>query len=195
VILLAFATFAFVAGKDPGKNQWAAWVIGAVFALFGLLLLSAFVRQRAALNIGETLVELSSEWLEPGKPWAFCLIRSGPAKLRSLRANLVCIEVTRVPLPHAQAGRIDHRRDERILSTEELMSAEQLRIMPGQIWHDHRDYSLPSDSPVSSTVDKVTIFWRIEVWGKGYGLASFMHPFVVDVFHGPRPEPEAEAKV
>lgn len=192
VLLLAVAAFAFAAAYHPGKNQWVAWVVGAMFALFGLLLLSAFVRQRAALNIGETLVEISAEWLEPGKPWTFCVIQPGAAKLKSLRANLVCIEITRVPLPHAQAGRSDHRRDERILSTEILISAEHLHIKPGQIWHDRRDYSLPSDAPVSSTVGKVTMIWRIEVWGKGYGLASFMHPFVVDVFHGQGPEREAE---
>ena len=41
VLLLVFAAFAFVAGKDPGKNQWVPWVVGAMFALFGLLLLAA----------------------------------------------------------------------------------------------------------------------------------------------------------
>lgn len=188
VLLLAVAAFAFAAAYHPGKNQWVAWVVGAMFALFGLLLLSAFVRQRAALNISETLVELSSEWLEPGKPWTFCMIQPGPAKLRSLRANLVCIEVTRVPLPHAQAGRSDHRRDERILSTKNLMIAEHLDVMPGQTWHDRREFILPYDAPISSTVDKVTIFWRIEVWGKGHGLATFMHPFIVDVLHEARPD-------
>ena len=192
VLLLVFAAFAFVAGKDPGKNQWVPWVVGAMFALFGLLLLAAFVRQWAARNVGETVVEVSTEPLDPGKASTFCFIQPGPAKLKSLRASLVCIEVTRVPLPHAQAGRSDHRREERILSTVNLISAERLHILPGQTWHERRDYLLPADAPVSSTVGKVTILWRIEVWGKGYGLASFMHPFPVDVFHGPRPNEVAE---
>lgn len=195
VLLMAFAAFAFVAGKDPGKNQWVPWVVGAMFALFGLLLLSAFVRQWAARNVGETVVEVSTDPLEPGKSPTFCLIQPGPAKLKSLRASLVCIEVTRVPLPNAQAGRSDHRRDQRILSTVNLISAEHLHILPGQIWHERRDYLLPSDAPVSSTVGKVTILWRIEVWGKGYGLASFMHPFPIEVFHGPRPIEVAEEDI
>jgi hypothetical protein len=190
VLLLAFAAFAFVAGTEPGKNQWVPWVVGAMFGLFGLLLLLAFVRQWAARHMGMTLVEVSAEPLLPGKAATFCVIQPGPAKLKSLRASLVCTEITLVPLPHAPAGRSDHRREERILSTETLISAGHLHVLPGRFWIERRDYSLPADAPVSSTVGKVTVVWRIEVWGKGYGLASFMHPFPVDVFHHPRPRAE-----
>ena len=80
VLLLAFAAFAFVAGKEPGKNQWVPWVVGAMFALFGLLLLWAFVRQWAARNVGETLVEVSAEPLEAGKASSFCVIQRGPGQ-------------------------------------------------------------------------------------------------------------------
>jgi len=189
-LLLAVAAIAFVAGKEPGKNQWVPWVVGAMFALFGLLLLSAFVRQWAARHMGMTLVDVSALPLLPGKAATFCVIQPGPAKLKSLRASLVCTEITQVPLPHAQAGRSDHRREERILSTETLISAGHLHVLPGQFWTGRREYALPANAPVSSTVGKVTVVWRIEVWGKGYGLASFMHPFPVDVFHSPRLEGE-----
>jgi hypothetical protein len=41
-------------------------------------------------------------------------------------------------------------------------------------------------------VDGVMTTWKIEVWGTGYVLASFMHPFLVDVYRGERPEEEEE---
>lgn len=189
LILCAVATIALIAGREPGKDSWVATVVGGVFALFGMLLLGSLIRQWAASGIPEIIVECSAQPLLPGGMFHVSFIQQGPANLKSLRAKLVCIEETRVPLPNAGAGRSSHRTDVRTLATHDLIEAVHLRVAARDVWVGERDFVVPADARATGTDGKVTVRWRIEVWGLGQGFASFMHPFPIEV--GPGPSREA----
>jgi hypothetical protein len=181
VLLLTVATFACWAGTSPGKNQWVAWAVGGAFGLFGLLCLLSYVRQRLASGIPETIVELSVEPLKPGHKAQLCLLQRGPAKLKSLSAQLLCLQQTTVPIPNAPAGRPSTRLETRTLHQETLINATHLRVVPGDQWMETLEFSLPSDAPITSIQGNIEVLWKIKVWGTGHGLATFMHPFVVQV--------------
>lgn len=187
VVLLGMGAFGYFAGKSPPeKDSWVAYVVGGAFGCFGLLLVWSFIRQLAAVGIRETMVELSTEPLQPGQGARICVIQPGPAKLKSLRANLLCFEERRYTTRNSD----ENRTAQKLVSTENLLEARHLNVPAGDVWHDIHEFSLPADARISSTQNGVTISWKIEVWGTGYGLASFMHPFPVDVFHGQRQEEE-----
>jgi len=46
------------------------------------------------------------------------------------------------------------------------------------------EFDLAADAPVTGIEGNVEILWKIEVCGTGYGLASFMHPFLVNMARG-----------
>lgn len=186
VLLLTVATFACWAGIIPGKNHWVAWVVGAAFGFVGLLCLVSFIRQLLALSTPETIVELSVEPLKPGHNAKICVLQRGPARLRSLSAQLTCIQRTTVPIPNAPAGRPSTRLEQRTLYQETLINATHLRVAPGDLWRETLEFSLPTDAPITSKHGNVEVLWKIEVWGTGHRLASFMHPFVVRVLDEPQ---------
>src|SRR4051812_21972416 len=104
-VLFGMTVFCYFAGKSPGEGQnWVPYVVGAVFGLFALLLLLSFLRQLAAVGIKETIVELSTEPLQPGQTAKICVIQPGPAKLRSLRANLLCFDTRRLTARNSGAS-------------------------------------------------------------------------------------------
>ena len=181
VLLLTVATFACWAGMSPGKNQWAACAVGGAFGLFGLLCLVSYLRQLLASGIPETIVELSVEPLKPGHKAQICLLQRGPAKLKSLSAQLLCLQRTTVPIPNAPAGRPSTRLEQRTLHQETLINAAHLRVAPEDQWIETLEFTLPSDAPPTSLQGNVEVLWKIEVWGIGHRLATFMHPFVVKV--------------
>jgi hypothetical protein len=165
-------------------------VVSGGFGLFGILVLWSFIRQVAAIGLAETIVEVSTEPLQPGEMFRICVIQPGPAKLKSLRANLVCLEERRHTVRNSQTKRTEARVEEKQISTENLVEATHLHVAAGDVWHEIREFTLPADTPVAGTKEGVSISWKVEVWGAGYGLASFMHPFPVDVFRGQREEEE-----
>jgi hypothetical protein len=187
LLLLGVAVFCYFAGQGPGRGErWVPYAVGGVFGFFGLLLLWSFLRQLAAVGLKETIVELSTEPLQPGQTATICVIQPGRAKLKSLRANLVCFETRRFTVRNSKTNRNEGRSAEKLISTENLLEAKHLNVADGDTWHEIREFSLPADAPIAGTNDDRTISWKIEVWGTGYFLASFMHPFPVDVFHGVR---------
>lgn len=181
VLLLAVAAFAWWAGLGSEKNRWVAFAVGGAFGFLGLLCLVSLIRQLLASGIPETIVELSTEPLEPGYKSQICLLQRGPARIKSLSAKLVCLQRTTVPIPNASPGRPSSRMEERHLYQETLIDAAHLRVMPGEVWQGTREFSLAPDAPVTRVEDNVEVLWKIEVWGTGHGLASFMHPFLVTV--------------
>jgi hypothetical protein len=194
-VLLAMATLAWFAAKSEGKgSHWVGYVVCVGFGFFGLLLLFSFVRQLAAAGLKETIVEVSREPLQPGETAKICLIQPGPAKLKSLRANLVCLEARSKSVWNAEKKIHEHHREERLVSSENVLEATHLNVAAGDTWHEIREFSLPADAKAVGTVDGVTTTWKIEVWGTGYILASFMHPFLVDVFYGEREEYEEDTE-
>jgi hypothetical protein len=166
---------------SPGKNQWAAWAVGGPFGLFGLLCLVSYVRQLLASGIPETIVELSVEPLKPGHKAQICLLQRGPTKLKSLSAQLLCLQRTTVPIPNAPAGRPSTRLEQRTLHQQTLINTAHLRVAPGDQWIATLEFTLPSDAPVTSLQGNIEVLWKIEVCGTGHGLATFMHPFVMKV--------------
>src|SRR6476659_7728963 len=74
LVLLGMGTVAYFAGKSPPEqNSWVAYVAGGAFGFFGLLLVWSFIRQLAAVGIAETIVEISTEPLQPGQGASMCV--------------------------------------------------------------------------------------------------------------------------
>ncbi|OAI56598.1 hypothetical protein AYO49_03945 [Verrucomicrobiaceae bacterium SCGC AG-212-N21] len=190
VLLLAMGALGWFAAKSEGKgSNWVGYVVGAAFGFFGLLLLWSFIRQLAASGMKETIVEMAREPLQPGEKEDICVIQPGPAKLKSLRANLVCMEERTRKVWNSEKKMHVDQREERLVSSENVLEATHLNVAAGDEWHEMREFRLPADAKVSETdAEGVRTFWKIEVWGTGYALASFMHPFPVDVYRGQRPD-------
>jgi hypothetical protein len=189
VVTLAVGALAWFAAGTEGKGTaWVGYVVGGAFGLVGLIVLWTFVRQFAAIGLKETIVEISREPLQPGETASICLIQPGPAKLKSLRANLVCMESRSKSVWNSEKKVHEQHREERLASSEKVLEATHLNVAAGDAWHEIATFSLPADAKAVGTVDGVTTTWKIEVWGTGYFLASFMHPFRVDVFYGEREE-------
>jgi hypothetical protein len=196
VVLLGFGYFCFLAGGNPHeKNSWVAKVVGGGFGFFGVLLAFSFIRQLGAIGLKETIVELSDEPLQPGKPARICVIQPGPAKLKSLRVNILSFEQRRFTVRDSESGRDEGRIAEKLLDTTNLVDARHINVSHGDAWHEIHEFTLPADAREAGTRGNITTTWRIEVWCTGYFLASLMHPFLVDVHHGPRPEEKEDEEV
>src|SRR6187431_1521187 len=80
VLLLGVAVFCYFAGQGSGKGEkWVPYAVGGGFGFFGLLLLFSFIRQLDAVGLKETIVEISTEPLQPGQTAKICMIQPGPA--------------------------------------------------------------------------------------------------------------------
>lgn len=193
VVLLGFGYFCWLAGSNPEeKNNWVAKVVGSGFGFFGVLLVFSFIRQVGAIGLKETIIELSEEPLQPGKPAKICVIQPGPAKLKSLRVNILSFEQRHFTVPDSESSRHQNRTEEKLLATTNLVDAKHINVSHGDTWHEMHEFTLPADAQVAGTRGNITTLWRIEVWCTGYLLASLMHPFRVDVYHGPRPDEDEE---
>lgn len=195
IILGLVAALGFAAGRSESesKNNWVAYVVGSGFGLFAILVLWAWIRQMACRGIAETIVELSERRLGLGRPAVVALVQRGPARLTSLRANLLCVETSRRTLRWKDGTTSTHEM-EKYHVQQNIFEATHLRIAQGDTWHESREFT-PSEEgkpTQGEDGDPVRVRWRIEVWGRA-GLGSFMHPFPVTVAapSGAPPDPSA----
>lgn len=184
LVMAAVAALGMVAGRsEPGsRNNWVAYVVGGAFGFVALLVLWSWIRQMSTRGIQETIVELSERPLHIGRSATIALVQQGPATLSSLRANLICVETTSRLVASAKSG---SRRQvtENYLVQHSIFDASHLRVAHGDVWHESREFTVPTEGKPTQGEDTEDYFvrWRIEVWGRAGLIGSFLHPFPVKV--------------
>lgn len=165
-------------GRHPEEDDaWIIKVFAGVFGLVGLLIIWSWFQQMMMSRTPHTQVEVSARPFLKGHSCKVALVQPGPAHLRSLRANLVCVQrdVTwRKPTGGSNTDKYKQVA-EKIVSTETLVEALHLRVLSGDTWHEVREFTIPSDGPSSKTTPEQVILWKIEVWGEGGFFGSFLH--------------------
>lgn len=184
--LTGIALVAWLLGRNmtQEKNGWLLYVFCGGFGFFGLLILWSFVRQIAIARVPATIVEISAQPFRIGQTARIALIQRGPVRLRSLRANLVCLEqhITWHQRTGDDSSGSGYRKvDEKLILTQNLVDAREVRALAGDTWQGQREFEIPADARPSLETDAHVILWRIELWGKAGFLGSFMHPFDVEV--------------
>jgi len=190
-ILTGVAALAWFAGHNyrHQENGWLLPVFCGVFAFFGLLVLWSWFSQLLMSRTPITLVEISSQPFYAGETFRIALIQRGPAKIKSLRANLVCLEqhITWKERSDSDGGTESYRHvKEKMIHTQNLVDASFILAPTGSDWHTIQEFTVPADARPSLDTNTHCILWKIELWGKGPLLGNFMHPFEVQV-SGPKP--------
>lgn len=185
-LLTGLATLAWIFGHKmtEEKNGWLIYVFCGGFGFFGLLVLWAWFRQVLMLHVPVPIVEISHQPFRVGGTAKIALIQRGPAKLKSLRANLICLEqhiTWRERSGDDNSGGSYRDVREKLIYTQNLVSMPFVMAPKGEGWHTQQEFTIPADAKPSEETDTHAILWRIELWGKGTFLGSYMHPFPVEV--------------
>ena len=143
-------------------------------ALFGLLMLYSTIHSLLAAGTPPTTIRLSREPLPRGTPVDVIIRQTGPVRLQSLRANLICER--RVRKPGHKTSEITIPCQQNFFESLERCEVSQMapRDFAGTV-------TVPADGEASCQGTDFTVLWRIEVWGQVEGRADFMRPFDVEV--------------
>jgi hypothetical protein len=166
MILFGMAALFYFAGEG-GVFTYVA----ALPALFGVLLVYGFVHSLLASKTPPTTILVPEQSLKRGVEFPLTVRQYGPARLESLRVNLIC----------EKSVRKDKSRD--------LTYPHQISIFDSGPFdvaiHDVTEFPIRICAPIDAepTRDDVSvrIIWRLEIWGKVIGRADFMRPFEVVV--------------
>jgi len=173
-----------IRNKVHGEGSWIVHTVGILFGAIGLLLLWSWFRLLMASSIPKTILELSEQPFILGQTAQAAVIQSGPAKLRSLRVNLVYLMQTITYPKHQSSGRTSSSSrhiSEKLLFTETLLELNDLKVAAGDQYRQVQDFTLPAQITVPKPGENQTLLWKIEIWGQGYGQASFKETFDLEV--------------
>jgi hypothetical protein len=141
-------------------------------ALFALLLVYNGFHALLASSTPPTTVELPPHPLKIGRSVKVIVRQFGPAKLSSLRANLVCERIEKFV-----------KRSRRITFPHQInfLDRPACELMPNETKAFEATLAIPEDAEPSCVGVSLDVLWRIEVWGKVIGGADFMRPFEIEV--------------
>ena len=111
----------------------------------------------------------------------FCVKQPGPIFLKSIRANLICIQRRERKLHTQKVGRSHSRDPERILSQHNILDTDGGWLFPGQTRQWIALLTIPQDAQDSGKADSQVTQWRIEVWGRTHMFVGFMRQYTLKV--------------
>ena len=164
---------------STGQNQWVLYAVGGGFALVGLLMVVLGLKSFLMTRIPETIVEVDKMPVHMGEPFQLTVRQPGPIRLKSLRANLVCEQITTRRMPRARHGKTD--RDRRIIHQANVLDLRDATIGHGEQIVRHATVNVPGDVKLADIEGRKEIVLRIEVWGRVRGWADFGHPYFIEV--------------
>ena len=164
---------------SAGRNQWVIYVVGGGFALVGLLMVVLGIKMFLMTRLPETIVEVDKMPVRIGEPFQVTLRQPGPIRLKSLRANLVCEQITTREV--WRGGRTRTDRDRRIIHQANVLDLRDAAVGPGEQIVRHATVNVPADVKLADIDGPKEIIWRLEVWGRVRGWADFGHPYVIEV--------------
>jgi hypothetical protein len=157
--------------------------VGGGFAFVGLLVAgSGYHQVRARRRTPETILEIDARPLTRGKTVRLLVIQPGPAKLQSLRVNIVCMSTTSEWRTRGKERYLD--RDVRLVHQQTVLDVKDVTVAKGEELAHEARVVIPSDQPStggSGEPGDPARVWRFEVWGRVRWGADVMHPFVVEV--------------
>jgi len=166
---------------DDEKESWILLAFAVVFGGLGVLVLWSAFRLFLSSSIPTTMVELSEQPFLLGQQAKVAIIQAGPAKLRRLRVNLICQKRAIIQLTRRSDTGSTTRTTTELLLTENLFEMSDLNVLRGDRRQEVKDFTLPARMSVPEVLSHETLLWQIEVWGTGYGLASFKEAFPIEV--------------
>ena len=165
--------------SGAGKNQWVLYAVGGGFALVGVLMVVLGIKSFLMTRIPETIVEVDKMPVHVGAPFQLTVRQPGPIRLRSLRANLVCEQITTRKV--WRAGKTKTDRDRRIIYQANVLDLLDAAVGHGEQIVRHATVNVPADVTLADIEGNKEIIWRVEVWGRVRGWADFGHPYVIEV--------------
>lgn len=181
--------------------MWVFLTVAVLCGLFSTLLLWSGFYQCLLRRTPITVLEISKQPFRIGQTGQIAIIQPGPARLRYLRVDLICL--ARRTTWHRRMKDSNGQRDyyttvetER-LSTETVIDEKEIEASSGDLWKVIREFDLPNatkpsfdssdddtddedDTPLEGRVD-TAIVWQVELTGKAGPLSGFRHVFEVKV--------------
>jgi hypothetical protein len=162
-----------------GKNQWVLYAVAFGFAVVGLLVAVLGIKMFLMTRIPETIVEVETMPVHAGQSFQLTIRQPGPIRLKSLRVNLVCEQIT--SRRTERAGGPKTNKDRRIIHQANVLDLGESAAGPGEQIVGHATVNVPADVRYADIEGQKEIVWRLEVWGRVRGWADFGHPYVIEV--------------
>ncbi|TWU09158.1 hypothetical protein CA54_43980 [Symmachiella macrocystis] len=182
-LLLTSITYGCVVlGQNNPEMYYAVVAAAVVIGLLAALLVWSAVQQTLVfLLIPATTVEVEFESIAPGATMRFCVKQPGPIYLKSIRANLICIQHRERKLHTQKEGRSHSRDPERILYQQNILDSDGGWLFPGQTRQWIAPLTIPQDAPDSGKADSQVTQCHIEIWGRTHMLVGFMRQYTLKV--------------
>jgi hypothetical protein len=164
---------------SAGQQRWPLYVPGGILISIGALLVLLGIKMFLMTRLPETVVEVDKKPVHFGETFQLTVRQPGPIRLQSLRANLVCEQITAREVRRAGETRTD--RDRRLVHQTNVLDLRDATLGYGEELVRHVTVSVPSAVPLADIEGKKHAVWRIEVWGKVRGWSDFGHFFVIEV--------------
>lgn len=166
-LFISFLLFGMAALFYFGGEGGIFSYMAAIPGLFGLLLFYGFVHSLLAAKTPPTTILAPVESMKRGVEFPLNVRQYGPARLESLKVNLIC----------EKSVRRNKSRD--------LTYPHQITVFESGPFdvglHDRTEFpvriSVPVDAEPTRDDTAMRIVWRLEIWGKVIGQADFMRPF------------------
>lgn len=164
-----------------GPNEWVLYAVGYGFAFVGLLIAILGIKMFLMTRIPETIVEVDTMPVHAGQSLQVSVRQPGPIRLKSLRVNLVCEQITSRRTERASGPKTD--RDRRIIHQSNVLNLGESVAGSGEQIVGSATVTVPADVQYVDIEGDRRIVWRLEVWGRVRGWADFEHPFVIQVLN------------
>jgi hypothetical protein len=163
-IVLATISIAMVVlmrgGKAPtGENAWLVYAVGGGFGLFGLLMLVLGTKMFLMTRIPETIVEVDKMPVHAGESFQLTIRQPGPIRLKSLRVNLVCEQITTRKVQ--RAGETKTKTDRRIIHQINVLDLKEASAGRGEQVIAHATVNVPADVRLADIEGRKEIAWRL----------------------------------
>jgi hypothetical protein len=168
-----------------GDNEWVVYAVGGGFALVGLLMVLLGIKMFLMTRIPETIVEVDKMPVRFGESFQLTVRQPGPIRLQSLRANLVCEQITTRRVLRGGESKTD--TDRRTIHQANVLDVRDATVGHGEDVIRYATVKVPADVTLADIAGEKEIVWRIEVWGRVRGWADFGHPYVVQVLDNENP--------
>jgi len=188
--ILLLATLLLVVGggaiwlyffKPAGKGDpLVLLVVGALFAVVGLVLLVAGVRGWRGASFPATELFLAEgAALVPGSSARLRVRQPGPISIDSLKVLLVCERVYRRKLRPNSAMTVE---DKQLILERTVFETTNERVAGGGAFEQEIEFGVPADAPPTGPAQPDgTIRWTLDVRGDAGFMRATFHPFEVTV--------------
>jgi hypothetical protein len=162
-----------------GENRWPLYVPGGILVSIGVLMVLLGIKMLLMTRLPETMVEVDRMPVHFGETFQLTVRQPGPMRLKSLRANLVCEQITAQDVSRAGQTRTD--TDRRLIHQTNVLDLRDATVGHGEELVRHATVHVPADVTPADIEGRKQCIWRIEVWGKVRGWSDFGHPYVIQV--------------